>query len=138
MIEERRHDVELKVMAAEITNLSKQFDHSEVLAAEWRNRFCKKLDIVSEKLDRLPCERGEEVAKAMGKDIGWLQKIVYSIIVVGVPSLITLAVAWGALNNTVSRNTTKWDVLDKEHTVVLQDLSVLKSAVRNEPSRIRT
>lgn len=71
----------------------------------------KKIENIFSSLDELPCEgRGQEILD-IHKDIGWLQKIAYSvagfIFVIVVPALISLAVAWGTLNNEVkhySRN----------------------------------
>ena len=65
----------------------------------------KKIDTLFEKFDELPCDgRGKEI-EAIQKDIGWVQKILWWVLTIGVPALVILAVAWGALTVTVSRNT---------------------------------
>lgn len=71
-------------------------------AREWRGRFCSKLDRVLERLDNRPCEIHAEKFTQFGKDIGWLQKIVYTLLTLIVPSIIGVAVVWGALNNDVT------------------------------------
>jgi tetrahydromethanopterin S-methyltransferase subunit G len=91
----------------------------------------KKIENIYEQLDELPCETCKKEGEAQARDIGWLQKIAYSvagfIFVIIVPSLISLAVVWGNLNSTVVRNTAKWAVLDQEHSAVLQDVSTIKT-----------
>lgn len=105
---ERRNDIEIKVLSEQIEHLNEKIDRSDIVSETWRQAFCSKVDTVNKKLDdmviqlaSLPCPVRAEVTRAIKSDIGWIQKILYVIIVAVVPSLITLAVAWGALNKEV-------------------------------------
>lgn len=95
---ERRNDGTLKVMAMEISNLSKQFENAETLAAEWRLRYDTKMDKVADRLNSLPCKQAEEVAKSQGKEIGWLQKGAVAL----VGALFAIGVWVGTINSTTN------------------------------------
>jgi len=142
---ERRNDAELKVISERLANLVRNHDQSEILASEWRNRFCKKLDDAieklssnAEKLDKLPCGIGAKDREALRSDIGWLQKGAMAIIC----TLFGMGVWVGNVNSTVTENTSKWKVLEPEHKKILQEVEVLKEMhqgriLTNEPSRVR-
>ena len=125
-MEERRNDVELRVIAERLANLVKNHDNSETLAAEWRNRFCKKLDVAIEKLDSLPCGASKEERKGLRSDISWLQKIGSWALAIIITSLFTLGVGWGNISTTVMANSSKWRVLEPEHHELVKDVEVLK------------
>lgn len=74
---------------------------------EYRKALCSKLDRVLERLDNLPCDRGEEHARQTDCQLKSLWGIVSFVTI----SLITLAVAWGSLNKQVDINTGRWDRL---------------------------
>lgn len=117
MQEERKNDAEILVIAERVDNLKAQLERSDEIAETWRKAFCVKLDTTNLKLDaliqkvsELPCPARIEQSKGIMKDIGWLQKIVYGIIITVVPSLLSIAVAWGALNKEVDhiKDNVKW------------------------------
>ena len=63
MSDERRNNVELKVIAERLGNLSEKQEMSETASCEWRNRFCAKLDVITDKLNNLPCDVRVERSK---------------------------------------------------------------------------
>jgi hypothetical protein len=62
-VDERRNDVELKVLTERVDNLITQIAKDEVNANEWRGRLCKKVDVLMEKIDLLPCPSRMEQSK---------------------------------------------------------------------------
>lgn len=90
----------------------------------YRKALCSKLDVILDRLNNLPCPARVEIVKALRNDVSWLQRIVWTIMLVGIPSIVSLAVAWGAINTTVERNTKKWDSLDK---AMIQEAKILKA-----------
>lgn len=108
------------------------FEKTERNAEVWRSRFCVKLDSAITKIDGLPCPARVEETRAIKKDIGWLQKIVWTVCIVGIPSLLGLAVVWGAVTNTVTRNCGRIDVLEKTDDVQDKDIVVLKERMHIE------
>lgn len=128
MLEERRNDVETKLIRQEILNLSKSYEKGEEAALEWRNRFCEKLDRITDRLNLLPCKQAEEVVRGVKSDVTWLQRGAVGIIAV----LFAMGVAWGTLANTVSVNTRKWERLEPEHQEIIKDVGVLKEKTHSE------
>ena len=127
MEERRANDTKIEVLTARVEEWMEQ-------TTDYRKSLCSKMDIVLTKLSSLPCKQAEEVTKSMRIEIGWLQKIIYTFLCFCIPSLLGLAMAWGALNNTVSRNTTKWNVMDSEHAQVVKDIAILKNEVESGKS----
>ena len=68
----------------------------------YRRDLCSKLDRVMNKLEELPCRERIEGTKSIRTEIGWLQKIIWTVCCIGLPSIIGLAVTWGTINHTVS------------------------------------
>jgi hypothetical protein len=101
--EQRRNgDIQIEILTERVNNWMET-------TTSYRRELCSKNDrIISEIADikqtlaTLPCPQRIEQTKSIHKDIGWLQKIVYTILCYSIPSLIGLAVAWGALNKDVS------------------------------------
>lgn len=120
--EERRNDVEIKLIRQEIENLSQNYDKGEAVALEWRNRFCEKLDRMSERLNLLPCKKAEEVTSGIRRDVIWLQRGAVAIICV----LFGMGVAWGTMANTVTINSQKWQRLEPEHQELVKNVEVLR------------
>ena len=110
----RNEDTRLDVITERLDNLIKTRDREDEISLDWRNKFCAKLDILLTKLNGLPCERGEAEAESMKKDIGWLQKIVYTALCIIFPALITVGIAWGALNKTVVNNTDDIKIIEQK------------------------
>lgn len=106
-MEERRRneDTRIDVLTERVENWMES-------TTEYRKSLCAKLDVINSRLNELPCKAAGEERMSIRRDIGWLQKIVFTILAFGIPSLLGLAVAWGSLNTTVMRNTAKWDALD--------------------------
>ena len=77
-----------------------------------------KVDQILEKVLSLPCKEGFAMKKAIEKDVSWLQKIVYTILCFGIPSLLGLAVVWGSLGTTVQRNTSILEKHDFDITTI--------------------
>ena len=50
----------------------------------------------------------------------------------GVTALISFSAAWGALTAVVAGNNHKWEVLEPEHKVIMQDIEILKEKVTND------
>lgn len=76
MPEERRNDVEIKVIAERLDNLRMQLERSDEIADGWRKQFCSKLDGTNTKLDALndkvqalPCPVRIEQTKGMATQI---------------------------------------------------------------------
>ena len=55
--------MELKVIAERLKNLDEKNELSEKLSNDWRNRFCIKLDAITDKLNNLPCDVRVERSK---------------------------------------------------------------------------
>lgn len=76
MEEERRNDVELKVIAERVSHFKEQLQRSDAIAEDWRERFCQKLDVVNlkidaliSKVDTLPCPSRIEHTKGIDAQI---------------------------------------------------------------------
>lgn len=72
MEEERRNDIEMRVIAERVDNLKGQLEASDKLSESWRVRFCTKLDALdvkidtmNHKLDTLPCPQRIEQTKGL-------------------------------------------------------------------------
>ena len=61
--------MELRVIAERLDNLKAQFERSDELSLEWRNRFGKKLDELGNKIDNLPCPTRIEHTKGLDQHI---------------------------------------------------------------------
>lgn len=72
---------------------------------EYRKNLCGKIDKIFEKIHSLPCEARYKVSDSLKEEISWLQKIIWTVAIMGIPALISLGVAYSALSVTVSRNT---------------------------------
>ena len=89
-MEERRNDVELKVIAERVDNLLKDVAEEKVTSLEWRKLFCAKLDAVNMKLDALalqmsalPCPQRAEITKNIHQQLRGLW-IAVSAIILGI------------------------------------------------------
>lgn len=69
MTEERRNDIELQVIAERLDNLKTQVERSDSMSLEWRGQFCRKLDIITAKIDALPCPSRNEHTKGIDQHI---------------------------------------------------------------------
>ena len=125
-MEERRNDVEIRLIAQELKSLNTSFEKSENIAQEWRAAFCKKLDIVSSKLDAIPCKEQEERMKGIRSDVSWLQKIGSWALALIITSLFTLGVGWGNISTVVDANSIKWAKLEPEFKQMGTNIEVLK------------
>ena len=104
MVELRRMDDE------RIVKLEERVSNWMAGTSQYREDLCKKLDKIQMAIDKLPCEGRCEETKSIHENIGWLQKIMWTVICFGVPSLLGLAVAWGSISITVTRNT---DIIER-------------------------
>lgn len=84
---------------------------------EYRRSLCSKLDSIKEQIGQMPCTKGHDMH--VDRQLGAIWWIV-SVCLVG---LVSVSVAWGALNNQVSINTQRWD-------------RVLQEQARGESNRI--
>lgn len=87
---------DLAVLVERLDNLKEQVSVSNLDANEWRTKFM-------DKLNSLPCESRIEATKNIRSEICKTQELVSRILWIGIPSLISLAVVWGALRNDVER-----------------------------------
>lgn len=79
---------------------------------DYRRSLCTKLDKVMSKLDELPCPARVEQTKDIHRQLSSLWKIVWFT----VPSIVGLAVTWGALTTTVADHSKDIDYLkNKSH-----------------------
>ena len=81
---------------------------------EYRRSLCSKIDKIDSRLNDLPCGTRSEISRSLRNDLGWLQRIVYTILCVGIPALMGIAMVWGSMNTTVERDHQRWTQLDKE------------------------
>ena len=114
----RGDDVRIAVLGEKLNGLIATVEKSEEESEKWRISFCKKLDSIFAKLDLLPCEHAQEETRSLMRDVGWLQKIVWTICVISIPALVGLAVAWGSTIETVQHD-----------TVAIQQLQGFKSEI---------
>lgn len=103
----RRDDAQIQVLTAQFVTLVAQIDKDERKAEEWRGRICKKLDDLLAKVEVLPCAPRAEITKSLTRDVTWLQRTAWAIIIAGVPSLLGLAAVWGEVRSSVTK-TEKW------------------------------
>ena len=125
----------IDVITERLNNLIKNFSEEKGLALEWRNRFCKKIDIAIEKIETLPCGARIEITKALRSDVTWLQRIGSWALALVVSSLFTLGVGWGAINTQVGKDYDKLIVIEGRQTVVLQDLATIKEVIKHEHNK---
>lgn len=127
-MEERRResDRQLDILTERVSNLIVSTEKSEETSLEWRGRFCKKLDVMLDKIDNLPCDARCEETKAIHTDIGWIQKIIWTILVLGIPAIITLSGVAASDHNLLMRNTSKWETLESERVAESKDIKDLK------------
>lgn len=70
---------------------------------EYRKSLCSKLDALNVKLDSMPCSKGHDIH--VDRQLGAIWWIVSACLV----GVVSVGVAWGALNNQVDINTQRWD-----------------------------
>lgn len=56
-MERRQDDVRIEVLSERIEHVLRNQQKYSEEAKEWRTRFCLKLDKMSEKLEKLPCDK---------------------------------------------------------------------------------
>ncbi len=120
-------NVQLEVLAERFSGFVELYEKSEKNADEWRGRFCKKLDDAIAKIDSLPCPSRIEQTKALDDTVKGQGRTIWTILIVGIPALLSLAVAWGAVTTTVMRNTGRLDVIETEQKEVGKDVALLKN-----------
>jgi len=99
----RNEDTRIDVLTERFSNFAEKYEHDEKKAEEWRGKFCGKLDAFREEIARLPCSKGHDLH--VDRQLGAIWWIV-SVCMVGV---LSVAIAWGAMNNQVQTNTQRWD-----------------------------
>lgn len=105
-----------EVIVERLNNLIVSVAKEEERSLDWRNRFCAKLDMIFKALDELPCAARIEQTKGIKKDIDWLQKITYSALILIIPALVGLGIAWGTMSTTVSHHAEVIKQQTKEET----------------------
>lgn len=113
--ERRKYDMRISVVCERLDNFMN-------VTTEYRKALCGKLDLVVERLNKLPCKEGEATAKGLRVDVNRLIFAAWAIVAV----LFVSGAAWGTLKNTVDTNTKKWSVLEPEHQNLIKDVEVLK------------
>jgi hypothetical protein len=93
----RSDDVRLAVLEERIGNVIQNQESYAKDAVEWRNLFCKKLDVLIAQDAQRPCA----VHASQLQSVGWLWKIVWGC----VASVLGLAIVWGGLLVTVEGHT---------------------------------
>jgi len=94
-------DDEAMALKIQLEVLTERVSNWMTTTTEYRKSLCSKLDSMNIRLDKLPCEARIEASKSIRSDLGWLQKIMYGVLGVGIPALLSLAVIWGAVRNDV-------------------------------------
>jgi len=104
-MEERRRqgDVQLEILTERVSGFIDQYDKDEKKAEEWRGKFCAKIDDIRKDMASLPCSKGHDIH--VDRQLGAIWWIV-SVCMIGV---VSVAMAWGAVNNQVQTNTQRWD-----------------------------
>jgi hypothetical protein len=83
--------------------LSERLNTFMETTTEYRKSLCAKLDTLRDDIIKLPCSKGHDMH--VDRQLGAIWWIV-SICMVGV---LSVAMAWGAMNNQVVTNTQRWD-----------------------------
>ena len=97
MEERRRHeDTRIDVLTERVENWMES-------TTEYRKSLCSKIDALNTKIDAMPCSQGHDMD--VNRQLGAIWWIV-SVCLVGV---ISVAMAWGAVNNQVATNTERWN-----------------------------
>jgi hypothetical protein len=100
MPEERRRSDDVRIVL-----LTERVENWMATTTEYRKSLCAKLDIITERVNKLPCEARMEAAKGVRMQLNALWWIVALLIT----SSFGLAVAWGAVNKQVDINTQHWE-----------------------------
>lgn len=82
---------------------------------------------INNKFENLPCKERVAITESVRKDVGWVQKIMWTICVIGIPSIIGLAVAWGGVITTITRNTGKIETTVSQLALAEKDIVELKT-----------
>lgn len=115
--EERRRDYDVKLDV-----LSERVENWMETTTDYRKALCGKLDLITQRLNELPCKGREAETKAIKTDVERLQLAAWVVIM----ALFGMGVAWGTVSNRVTVNTDKWKVLEPEHQDLIRDVEVLK------------
>jgi hypothetical protein len=107
----RMDDERIAILETRVDQILVNQEEYKKEANDWRGRFCKKLDFLISKMSSFPCESRLAESKAMNKEIGWLQKIVFTVSLLCISGLI----AWGAISNQVEVNTQRWNRYLEQH-----------------------
>lgn len=97
----RMDDERIGKLELDISILNERVSNWMESTTSYREQLCSKLDKIQNKIECLPCPSRIEQTKSLFRDIGWLQKIVYTILCYSIPALIGLAVAWGSMSKDV-------------------------------------
>jgi hypothetical protein len=95
--ERRRND------DSRIDVLTERVENWMASTTEYRKSLCAKLDTLRDDITKLPCSKGHDMH--VDRQLGAIWWIV-SVCLVGV---LSVAMAWGAINNQVVTNTQRWD-----------------------------
>lgn len=114
-----------------IARLEERVNNWMETTTQYRKALCAKLDVILERMNALPCRERAVVVESVKSDVRWLQKVVWTIMLMGVPALLGLAVAWGALNTTVQTNTQKWKAFDEVTSKEVEQLKERSKSVKD-------
>lgn len=107
-------NLQIEVLAERVKNWMES-------TTEYRKSLCNKLDIITERVNALPCKGHIQKFDKCDSDIGWLQKIAWAtggfIFIIVIPAMVSLAVGWGETRTTVLRNTGIIQEMQQLHTV---------------------
>ena len=116
-MEERRRNGDTRIDV-----LTERVENWMETTTEYRKSLCSKIDIITTKLDALPCPARIEMLRATQREVGWLQKGGIALI----SCLFGVGVWVGVINTTVTENSGKWSKLEPEHIALIRDVSLLK------------
>ena len=123
----RSGDVQLEILTERVTNFMDLYEKGEKNAEEWRSRFCVKLDSAIAKIDGLPCPARIEETKALTDKVQGHGRTIWTILIVGIPALLSLAVAWGAVTTTVWRDSGAIKEIAAVQSEIGKEVVVLKN-----------
>lgn len=115
--EERRRDYDVKLDV-----LTERVENWMETTTEYRKSLCGKLDLITERLNALPCKDHKGENASLRKDVDRLTMGAFVIISV----LFISGAAWGTLNRTVEINTKKWENHDSSVSGIQKDIDELK------------
>lgn len=77
----REDDARMAVFDSEIKHIIENQRRYEEEARDWRDRFCKKLDVIMERMDNRPCVRHDALLSSVKSQLGWMWAVTGAVVV---------------------------------------------------------